>query len=323
MRALIASIALFAPAAATAWGWDNNLTRQCASTTGRPAHSTVTISESNNHYSIRNQCLDSPVDARPTKHWQIGAQTENAETPGFIQGNTCVTGAPNSRTELINGSSSPYRLSWLPHTSDVGPNWTVNMKVDRVTYPPPASCPGTVYSWFAFQDNSGGEGGGPLPSPTTVESSHVLNYATYTPTVSDGARLIASATFFWRSRRPDGTQTESVPRTIEINLNSKNINYQTYYPNNPPGLLFTKTQINGAQYITLDGNHWGVKVNEGIDTFVYVPWYSIVQQTIALGWLNGPDSISQAATATISLQIEVQNRGIANLHHTNFRIGGQ
>lgn len=278
-------------------GWDYNLTKQCASTTGTPGLP--------NYYSITPQC--SPPSGTPTKYWQLGIQTENT------LGATCISGATNGRTDLVNGTNSPIRLNWLTHNSDIGQNWAVNMKIDRSSYPPPPSCTGTVWTWFAFQDNAS-QGGGPLPSITSLESSHRLNFSYYLPnSASDGARLIASAVFFWGG----------VSHQIEIDLFS--INYGYPAPTQP-GLLNKVNYANGNEYIVLDGAYFGATVpaNTTADTTVWIPWYQILQQAVSRGWLSTPPTgQGNSSTISVNISIETKNRAIADLYHTNFRIAGQ
>lgn len=284
-------------------GWDYNLTKQCASTTGAPGQV--------NYYSIRNQCPAGPVGLPPPKYWQLGVQVENQEIPNSINGQACT--GTNSRSEQINGQNSPVTLAWFPHSSNIGPNHTVNMKIDRSTYPPPASCAGTpnVWTWFAFQDNAG-EGGGPLPSTTTAESSHVVNFSYYLPGPNDGVRLIASATFYWNN----------VPHTMEIDVTS--VNYG--YTQNDQGLLTKKTQANGAEYIVLHGPTVGVSIPAGpvgVDTLIYIPWNNMLELAFQRNWFVRPAANVPRATSTIGIAVEVRNRAVADLYHTDFRIGGQ
>ncbi len=275
---------------AGAAGWDNNLTRRCVSTTGHDGDL--------NYFQDTTGCPE--PGSPPPNRWLVGVQTENAEG-----GQSCV--GVNNRSELINsgGSNGPIVLNWLAHQSDIGPNWSVNMVVDQ--YYNAVPCLGAnVWTWYVFQDNTGA-GGGPFPNANIVASSHVINYSQYVRSSNDGSRMIAMATFFW----------EGKAHTIEIDLASIN---QTY-TSSTPGLLVSKRLPDGAEYIVMDGAYWGVTTTPGVDTFVYIPWYRLVQSAVENGWFTGAPDLSQAPTGAVGLAIEVRNKALANVWFTNFRVG--
>ena len=285
--ALAGSVLFLAGSVAFGAGWDNNLQIRCAATTGVPGDTF--------YYQDSTQC----AAALPyTPHWQLAVQSESslsASCPG-----------PSNRSYPINGAGSPVRLAWMSHTSDVGPNWSVNLLVDQWTYPPNPGCGSPVWTWFSFQ-NVPGLTGFPLPSPATLATSHVINYTHWEPTLNDGTRLIAGGQFYWGNKW----------HFIEVNLHHANYGYPA---NHPPGLLLSQTLPAGEEFIILDGPYWGVTVTQGVDSFVYIPWYHLVNSAIARGWLS-PISGSPS-TGAVHLAVEVKDRAVANLWQTNFRMGG-
>lgn len=291
----IALVTSLSSTPSVAGGWDYNLTHRCVATTGNPGDP--------NYYEERTGCPDQGVpEAPPPRRWQVAVQTEST------YGNSCV--GPNTRSHLINGAGSPVKLEWLQHASDLGPNWTIRMLVDQSTYTLPASCGPDTWTWFSFQDHNDG-GGGPLPNGAVIASSHAINYSSYEPSSNDGSRLIASAMFWYNQKA----------HFIDIDIASKNY---TYPPVNSPGLLLQKTLVDGSEYVVLDGPSFGVTVTPNADSFVYIPWYSILQTVLNNHWFPdwsaAPADRSAIATGTVELAVEVRNRAIASAWHTNFRI---
>jgi hypothetical protein len=139
-----------------------------------------------------------------------------------------------------------------------------------------------------------------------------VNFSYYLPGANDGVRLIASATFYWNNK----------PHTIEIDVLSANYGYTQ----NNQGLLTKKVQADGAEYIVLDGPTVEVAIPSGpvgVDTLIYVPWNNILELAFQNNWLARPAAGVPRATSSIGLAVEVRNRGVADLYHTDFRIGGQ
>lgn len=265
--------------AAFAAGWDSNLTKRCAKTTG--------ATSSTNYYHDSMQC-----DISGEK-WTLAVESEAG------LGMSCP--GPVNQSYLINGSKSPISLNWINHISERGPNWTVDMKVDHISSPP--TCAGPIWTWFAFMDHVN-HGGGPLPAPHQVTSSHMINYSHWAPSSSGGARLIAGAQFWWGGNS----------HLVEIHL--AQLNWGKAHPH--PGVIQRMLLPDGTEYIALYGDYWGVSVTPGIEKSINIPWNTLINQIISNGWFS---SISgSAATSAIFLAIEVKDHAIAELWHTNFRI---
>lgn len=295
----VAIVAGLSSAPSHAGGWDYNLTHRCVATTGNPGDT--------NYYDDRSGCpVPGALTAPPPNHWEIAVETENN------LGVSCV--GPTNRSLPINVAGSPVTLAWQSHSSDIGPNWTVHMQVDQSANPIPASCAsgGDTYTYYVFQDDAASSGGGgPLPNGAAVASSHVVNYSDYEPSGSDGTRFVATATFWYH-----GTQHE-----IDINMASTNFGYTP----SSNGLLVSKTvPTTGMQWVVLDGQYFGVTASPNTDSFVYIPWNSILDTVIKNNWF--PDSAyapadrSQIATGSIGVAVEVKNHAVASLWHTNFRV---
>lgn len=294
----VAALSAGAPGVVVASGWDYNLKYRCVATTGSPGDT--------NYYDERAGCPNQGTPSSPPpKRWQVAVETEN------VPGVSCA-GVVN-RSLMINGPGSPIKLEWLQHNSDIGPNWAVHMLVDQSTYTIPASCSGAnTWTWFAFQDNTGG-GGGPFPNGAIVESSHTINYSHFEQSSNDGSRLIAGATFFYNNKA----------HFIEIDVASHNYSYPPI-PNSP-GLLQRRTLGDGSEYIVISGPSFGVTVTPSVDSVVYIPWYSILNTVLNNHWFEdwsvAPTNRGLIETGTIMLAVEVRNKAIASAWHTNFRVG--
>ena len=235
-----------------------------------------------------------------TPHWQVGVENESyggASCPG-----------PASRSFVINGDGSPVRLGWSHHNSDVGPNWSVNMVVDRTSPYIPGNCGSPSWTWFSFQDQPHPwTGEGELPTATTLATSHVISYSHWEATPNDATRLIAGAQFTWGGR----------DHVVEIDLTSANYNYA---PTGSPGLLLRHSLPNG-EFIILDGRYWGLYRQQYVDTLLYIPWANLVWEAVHRGWLQDYAG-TVPRTTTVHLAVEVKDRALANLWHTNFRTAG-
>lgn len=282
MRLLLTCIALISIAFAgceahadTPSGWNYDLTSRCSKTTDSSAP---------NYF-------EDPTGCSGTKDWTLVVQAESN------MGQSCV--GPNNQSYLINGWGSPVTLGWTPHTSDLGPNWTANLKVDTSNG---TSCD-NQYTFFGFFDHSG-YGGGPLPSLTNLQSSHEIAYQQFA-LPSGETRLTIGAQVFWGGK---AHLLEILPAKIGYNTN----------PGFPAGVI-QKTVTDLFEYVILDDS-WGVKVvPDGSTQFVYVNWASIYARLIELGMFTSPGS-EPTETQAVYLAVETHNKGIANLYQTNFRV---
>lgn len=261
------------------WGVDYNLTRRCAMTT----------SGEGNVY-VEPGCPGGP-------NWTLAVESERVagvSSPG-----------PVTRSFLINGPDSPATIAWYPHESDLGPNWTVNLKVDHATYPHPSG--EGYFTWLAMMDHVG-YGGGPLPGPAQLRTSHMVSYAQWDPTQEDASRLVFGAQAHWNG----------MAHLIEVNVRSGN--WGDAHPH--PGVILASSDWFGdgsMEYVALDGAYWGLTVTPGAGAQPLVfDWSSLFAEAIAQGWLL--PMTEPSATTAVYVSVEVKNRAVADLWHTDFRV---
>ncbi len=259
-------------------GWDYDLKLKCAKTS-EPSQA--------NYYKETQQCIGA-------NHWSLVVQAEN--TPA----SSCI--GPDNQSFLINAPSSPVTLGWIQHSSDIGSNWSVNLKVDTSAK---INCQ-NQYTFFGFFDDIE-HGGGPLPPLQKLQSSHVIAYSQYG--LSGGeARLTLGAQIFWGGK---AHLIEILPARIGYNAN----------PGLPPGVIQSIT-IDDREYIILD-NSWGVSVTPGgASEFVYVNWGGLFQKMIDLGLFTSPGT-GPTATQSVYVAVEAHNRAVVDLYHTNFRVSSK
>lgn len=268
-------------------GWDYDLRKKCAKTSS-PGQA--------NYFEVTDQCLN-------YKRWTLVVESGNEPT------GTCPP--PATQSFLINGPNSPVTMQWFPHTSDLGPNWTVNMKVDHYNHPHP--CGSGFFTFFGFMDQAD-LGGGPLPIPSELISSHLLAYNQWAPSSSDEVRLILGAQSFWNGKA----------HILEIN--AAQVNWGDAHPH--PGVLSVSHNWgpNGDEFVTLYGPYWGISVPPGGGAVTrFVDWKGLIRLAADNGWFTPPASWTATHTATTAVYVgvEVKNRGVGELWHTNFRIARQ
>lgn len=268
------------PAGPTPSGWDYDLTKECAITTGNPGDA--------NYYADTKQCTS-------VKHWALVVESENA--PGA----SCP--GPGNRSFPINGANSPISLSWIPHTSDIGSNWTVNLKVDQNTTPNP--CGDDYFTYFGMMDHHD-LNGGPLPDMTHLSSSHAVAYGEYTPRTTDSARLLVGAQVFW-----DGKA-----HILEVDLARSQWENPAAHP---AGTIYVNKDFGGSEYVVLDAAYWNIAVADDSQAHtVTVPWNTLFAKAIASGWFTAPTGPN--ATQAVYIGTEVKGRAVGNLYQTNFRV---
>jgi len=270
-------------AAQTPNGWDYNLTRRCT----RTYDPTVT----ENYYADTSQCQK----GKNAKQWTLvveSEQTANASCPG-----------PLNQSFLINGANSPVTLGWQKHQSNLGVNWTVNMKVDHITHPHP--CGTGYFTFFGFMDHVDHHGG-PLPNPFNLSTSHAIFYDHYVPLGDNSARLVVGIQGWWGGKA----------HILEINLASEN--WGDAHPD-PRAILVASNWSPDVEFVILHGPALGIVVNPGINSTISINWSALFNLAIANGWFsptNGLPSVTQAAY----IGVEAKGASVANLWHTDFRI---
>ena len=289
LRVVLAGVALSIPSSSAfaGSGWDYDLHTRCAASPWP---------NKTNYYTAATQCAGALPGA---PHWQLGVQTEGT------LGQSC-TGDTAGQSFLIfdqdnpvNDPNSPARIHWVYNQSTQ--TWSVNMWVDQSSHP--VTCPGSssVWTWFSFQDQTSN-----LPKAHALEASNVIYYTHWETTPNDATRLFAGAQLNWGGK----------DRFVEVNLNHVNYGYP---PAHPYGLLLSY-RTGTSDFIILDGAAFGLHVQEGVQTQLYIPWWYLVQVASDNGWFSSPIPPGDVTTGTVHLGIEVKDRAIANLWHSNFRI---
>lgn len=229
--------------------------------------------------------------------WLVAVESEaslGASCPG-----------PANCSFLINGPDSPVRLEWHEHAGECGPNWTVHMLVDHSAYPSP--CAGDYWTWFAFMDHDQ-TGGGPYPPALNTTTHHLLNYSDYTSQANSSARVFIGGQWWWGGKA----------RAIEFNLALS----QWGDADPHPGLI-VRFDTPAFEFLALDATYWNLQISKNVDTGVDIPWGQILQDTVASGWLESPSSWNEVSSMAYFVGIEVKNRAIASLWHSDFRIQSQ
>lgn len=271
----------YADAATALAGWDYDLTRRCARTTGANGDA--------NYYEDATQC-DS------AQHWTLVVESETAPAQ------SCP--GPLNRSFPINAPGSPIQLDWIPHQSDLGANWTAAMKVDQVTSPSP--CGPGLFTYFGMLDHID-LGGGPLPGPTSLIASHVVVYDDWAPTEDTAARLVVGATFYWGGKA----------HWLEISPTRT----PTWGDGDPhPGIVIASKAWGtpDVEFVLLDGPFWGIDVTRGASSFLFIDWAGYIDEMIRLGYFD-PIGDLPSVTQSVYIGVEVKGPAVANLYQTNFR----
>jgi|GEM_PF-5621289 len=266
----------------TTYGWDYNLAHECASTTGQPGDA--------NYYRVDADC---PANA---PGWLLVVESENGASQ------SCS--GPINRSFPINAADSPVSLSFTPHQSALGPNWTVNMKVDHASAPHP--CGPGYFTFFAFMDHVG-YGGGPFPLPRETRSHHTLSYSYFAPSPGDAARTIVAGQFWW-----DGKA-----RLVEIHVGS--VNWGDAVPADPCTVLAAEWTPE-LTFVSLEGSCFGLALPPGTDTSIDVTWKEPIDYCVAKSYFPAPASWSQTAVQALYVAVEAKNGAVADLWQTDFRV---
>jgi hypothetical protein len=184
------------------------------------------------------------------------------------------------------------------------------LKVDHVTHPAPAQCGTEYYTFFAFMDHVD-HGGGPLPGPDKMISSHTIGYNQWSPVQGAAARLVLGAQWWWRG----------VAHILEIV--PAMMNWTGGDPNN--GWILVNKNWDGnntVQYVVLYGPCWGLSVTPGgAAEALSIDWKNILQIVIQKGWFDPFDPTTDpSATQAVYVGVETHEQAVADLWQTDFRI---
>jgi hypothetical protein len=264
-------------------GWDYNLKKRCIKT--------VSASLAN-YYEDTAQCTAGG------RNWTAFVNAENAIPQPGCPG-------PAGQVFPINGSGSPAIMGWYPHTSDLGANWTVNLKVDNVYTSMP--CMGTESLTRVGIADATATGGGPLPNPRSLISSHRMSYAEWRP-YGGATRLLAGAVFAWGGKL----------HHIKVSFNSAG--FTDTHPH--PDALLVDYPSSTIERIIIDGPAIGRSVPAtDTPTFHWIDWKSLVNQAIGEGWFS--PMTTNAETQNVYMAVEAKGDALANLWTTDFRIAGK
>jgi len=266
-------------------GWDFNLTHRCV----KSPHP-----DKENYYQDTADC---PI---VDKNWTIAVESEKdallASCPG-----------PVNQSFPINVGGSPLTLKWLSHQSELGDNWSVNLKTDLSTNTHP--CGSGYFTWFVFMNHLG-HGGGPLPRPNEVVFSATVNFNDFVP---DGhTRAIAGWEGWW-----DGKA-----RAVELDF--QGTGWGDNYPDDPAVVNYIDNDR--TEFVTVDGSAYGIYIQKFTDTEIKIEWITILEDLILRGFLKAPSGgWENTSTYNIFLGHETKNNQpdnsvVADLWFTNFRV---
>ncbi|MGC9044726.1 MAG: DUF7107 domain-containing protein [Myxococcota bacterium] len=257
-------------------------------------------------FNLTKRCIKTVCDNSSPYYFEDVSQCDSSSSWLIAVESEASLGAscpgPANCSFKINAQDSPVSLEWMPHSGKCGDNYSVHMLVDHSAFP--SSCQGDYWTWFAFMDHTQ-TGGGPYPHITKAVSHHMLNYNDFTPTPDSSARVFIGAQWWYKGKA----------RTIEFNLFLS----QWGDADPHPGLI-VKFDLPDLEFIALDASYWNMNIQKGVDTEVNIPWITILQDAIKNGWLADPGSWDNVVTMSYFIGVEVKNRGIASLWHTDFRI---
>ena len=237
--------------------FDPGLKKRVVSTTGRAG-------DANYH-----------VECAPDPKWLIVIQSE--KEPGIS--------SPGPATRSFPINDGPVTMGWTEN----GYGWTVNQKVDHVTYPHPGG-PGH-FTFFSFGQHLD-YGGGPFPIPGQFVTQYVIDYHQWMPAYGACTRLVVGAQFC----------NSYKSYLIELNLRSEGWGDQD--PNSPVVIHSEDWYGDGTmEFLLLDAP--GLFLGPSVE----IAWGSM------LSLLHGSPSVVQA----VYIAIEVQGQAIADLWHAGFR----
>lgn len=275
LAAVVAGLSWESVQAVTPSGWDTDIPK-CAKT---PHGGKL------NHYQERTEC------GLNKKNWTLVVQAESGTL-----GKSCI--GPSDQSFLINAPKSPVTLSWIPHSTEAGKGWTVNLKVNTTSK---LAC-SNQYTFFGFMNHIE-HGGGPLPNLTRLRSSHELSYEQFAKEGGE-ARLTLGAQIFW-----DGKAhiLEVLPARIGYKAN----------PGFPSGVIQKITRDN-FEYIIIDET-WGAQIYpNGSTQTVSLNWASLFSRMINLKLFTKPTG--ETETQAVYVAVETHNKAIGNLYQSKFNI---
>jgi len=234
------------------------------------------------------------TECNSNSSWLIAVESEatlGASCPG-----------PVNCSFRINGPDSPVNLEWIPHSNNCGSNYAVHMLVDHSAHPSP--CQGDYFTWFAFMDHTQ-NGGGPYPPISKAVSHHIINFTDFTPYNDSAARVFVGGQWWYNGKA----------RMIELNL------VLTQWGDaDPHPALIVRFDTPEFEFVALDAKYWGLDIPKGVDTEVNIHWIQILQEVVKNGWFADPGSWDNVGTTAYFIGMEVKNKGIGSLWHTDFMI---
>jgi hypothetical protein len=266
-------------------GWDHDLATRCVKTVSPQIA---------NYHEDTTQC------APGGGHWFAYVSVKDP---------TPMSGCPGPAWQAfpINSSGSPAIMDWYSYWgSPLGPNWTVNLKMDNVYTSMPCVGPDTL-TQLSIGDHIE-VGGGPLPNPRSLTSSHQVAYGEWRPN-GGATRLVAAAHFRWAGKE----------RWVEVNLHSAG-----FADNHPdPEVVSVDIPLPNNERVVYDGAAIGQGVpSDYMTTYPSIDWKQLVQQAADEGWFSDPIP-SNAQTIGVRIGVETKGDALANLWTTSLRAAGK
>jgi hypothetical protein len=265
-------------------GWDYNLKKRCIKSL-----SPVLA----NYYEDTAEC------GADGKRWTAFVRATDTPSSGGCPG-------PANQAYPLNAIGSPVTLGWYQHWSDIGPNWTVNLKVDNVYNAPPCMNSDAL-THLGVMDHVGA-GGGPLPNPRSLITSHEMAYGQWRPN-GGATRLVAGANVRWADKI----------RRVEVDLSSEG------FPDSHPDaeVKVVDTPEPGVERVVYDGPAIGRGVpSDYTGTTHWIDWKHLIQRAVDEGWFSDPMT-PYAETLSVHVGVQVKGGALANLWTTNFRTAGK
>lgn len=263
-------------------GWSHDLQVRCAKSMGSPSGI--------NYYEDTAQC---GPDGR---NWSVFVDVKNPV-------GSCPAASPQAFA--VNGTGSPAILGWYQYWgSPLGPNWTVNLKLDNV-YTNQACVGSNTATQLGFGKHVD-LAGGPLPHPSELSSSHQMAYSDWRPN-GGKTRLVASAVLRWGGKN----------RRIEVNLNSGNVTDQHAAPE-----VIQIENTTNLERLVLDGTALGYGVpSDYTSTTHTIQWKDLLAQAFEESWLSTPTTGQE--TLAVYMAVETTGDEMATLWTMNFRVNGK
>jgi hypothetical protein len=281
---------------------------------GHPAAFAQTGAPSGVDYGLKRQCIrttspnevnffyddvDCPGPSYPTS----GYWTTAVETDSSLE-NACVGALDQSF--LINGptGTSPVTETW---TGDPSTGYSVELRTDFSSVANP--CSPQSWTWVPLMDNW--VGGGPLPSPASLQSQFNATFSRILPASSGATRAFAGFAGQWNVQ---GSAGSAVLNSVQVEINLYTDEPQWGRQSGlPPDVIHTVTAGNPPfDFVNLDGSKLipPLSISPSEETLITVNWVAILQHIIDEGLFQPPIngwSDSSAATTATDAGTEVDN----------------